>query len=164
MGPPGVGAESSFKEALSSERSCGQTLKYQNRLADPDLVAVRQQSLLNRHIVHEGTIPAVKILDQESLAISSESRSAGATPASQEAKSGCDGSRPIDTSSSVSGKVLPSRGPLTASSRAGLGGTALVIGIVRHPTSIPTAYFVSLPNINVRSPNLIVRSPPDEVA
>src|SRR6266568_267769 len=45
----------------------GQTLKYQSRLADPDLVAVRKQSLLDRDIIHEGTITAVKILDQESL-------------------------------------------------------------------------------------------------
>ena len=48
----------------------GQTLKYQNRFSHPDLVAVRKQSLFNGQIIYEGTIPAVKILDQESLAVS----------------------------------------------------------------------------------------------
>jgi hypothetical protein len=45
-------------------------LKYQNRFSHPDLVAVRKQSLFNGQIIYEGTIPAVKILDQESLAVS----------------------------------------------------------------------------------------------
>src|ERR1700752_308959 len=138
-----------------------QALKNQNRLADLDLVAISKQALPNRHIVYEGAVPAIEILDQKSLAIPSNH----GVPSRYKRVQQHDLVRWLATYRQlVFGKRedLAFEGAGQRFQPSWTGARVLRIVIALHPTSIPTAPFLPAPNTNTRSPTIIVRSVRDE--
>src|ERR1700751_2920841 len=127
-----------------------QALKNQNRLADLDLVAISKQALPNRHIVYEGAVPAIEILDQKSLAIPSNH----GVPSRYKRVQQHDLVRWLATYRQlVFGKredlALEGAGQRFQPSWTGAGVLRIVIAL--HPTSIPTAH-VRLRITKIRGP------------
>jgi len=153
VAPPGLGRNQAPPKSCH-RRFLRQALKYKHRFADPNLIAIRQQALFHRHVVHECAIPAVQSSSRNPLSLRRITQCRRDTKESSR-EIWLDGSRPSENSPLSAGRSCLRAGPPPLPV-GGAGGTlsgwgSWFTGRVYQPP------FQALPNIKVRSPNLIVR-------